>query len=139
VDIIIRPDKEPGRLLPNHTGPSDRFDPNVAQDRTGIAMSARPRKGHKSGDPYTDASVLMTKPQFHKCPECGNHEFRIVADGAADAVSGLIQIICGRCKTLWPILELHVPQVNDLLMRRLGLAIPTPGLAMSTMLDDDDE
>ncbi len=140
VDIIIRPDRKPGRLLPNHTGEITHYDPSVAQDHTQVNMAARPRKGWKSGDPLTDASVLMTRPAFLQCPGCGGKEFRILADDSADASGGLVQFICSRPKCqLWPILEMHQPQVNDLMAQRIGLVVPKMDLEINTWLDDDDD
>lgn len=141
MDLIVRPDREPGPALPNHPGESDRYDPRVAQDHTGLKFGAKPRLGYKSGDPLTDCTVLMTKPAFLACPACGGKEFRVIADDSAEASSGLIQLLCAgrRCRNLWPILQLHQPQVNDILARKLGLILPEPGLKIETLLGDDDD
>lgn len=141
VDIVLRPEREPGPPLKHHTGETERYDPAVAQDHTDLRMSARPRKGYKSGDPLTDATVLMRNPAFLQCPVCSGLEFRILADDSADASSGLVQFVCARPRcNLWPILELHQPQVNDILARRLGLIVPDAGmLKIQTTLDDDDD
>lgn len=139
MDIIIKPDRPPGPAVPNHPGETSLYDPRVAQDHTDLKFLAKPRRGWKSGDPLTDASVLMTKPTFLECPGdgCKSREFRILADDSADASAGLVQIICGKCRVLWPVVELRQPQVNDLLAQRLGLIIPD--LRIQTTLGDDDD
>jgi hypothetical protein len=141
VDIIIRnPQPGEGTALPNDTGITGVYDPRIAQDHTGVKFSARPRRGPKSGDPLTDARVLMSRPKELRCPECNGTEFRILADDSADASSGLIQISCSKRQCcLFPILQVGQPQVNDILAKRLGLLLPGPGLKFDLTLGDDDD
>lgn len=137
-DIIIRGDRAPGPPLPNHPG-VPTYDPNNAQDHTGLRMLAAPRteRGGR-GNPLIDPTQLMTRPTAFTCPECGGKEFRLTVDDSSDASSGLIQILCAkpRCR-VWPVLQMGQPQVNDIVARRMGLIIPKPTLSFD--LDDEDD
>jgi hypothetical protein len=144
-EIIIRGDNRNAPILPNHPSESNapvRYDPNIAQDHTGIGFRANPRRGYKSGDPRTDCTILMTNPKELQCPNdgCGSREFRIIADDSSAGASGLVQFVCARprCKNLWPVLQMGQPQVNDILAQRMGLVIPDLRI-MATLGDDDDD
>ena len=143
MDIIIRPDQPHGPGLPNHPD-NATYDPRVAQDHTGVKFNARPRKGARSGDPLTDATVLMQNPQPLACPNCGRLEFRITADDSRHAAGGLIQLECAGagCKTFWPILQVGQPQLTDSIVRRAGGIVVPDGQTMTLMdmlLGGDDD
>ena len=143
-EIIIRggDDTAPRPRLPNHPDAA-QYDPNVAQDHTGLTFHAKPRQGYRSGDPLTDCTVLMTKPSFLQCPGCNGTDFRIIADDSHHAAGGLVQFVCAKagCRTTWPILQMGQPQVNDALARRAGLIVPSaPQMGfLDALLGDDDD
>lgn len=125
---IIKRDKDrgviDGLVNPNTGRP---YNSEVAQDRTGMLLNARPRgEAQVKGDPRYDIRVLAKNPTKLECVNCGKDEFFIFLDSHPQGM-GAAQFRCknSRCKTVSPVFQLKVPDMNDFRARQMGLMIPS--------------
>lgn len=131
-EIIIRPGEHdnPRIILPNTDTP---YDPNVAQDHTDQKFLAS-GKIPLPGDRRRMTDIFMRNPKFVECPGCGStNRFRLIADDHPEG-DAMVQFVCDKCKTLWPVLQMHIPNMNDAIANKLGLVIPEVIIG-----GDDDE
>jgi predicted nucleic acid-binding Zn-ribbon protein len=104
---------------------SDQYDPNVAEDHTGMMFKAteRPRA--------EDVLALMHKPTLHACPHCGTRAFLVFADD--HPTSSLMVLMCRKCKAATRPMELRLPQMTDRIAKKMGLWVPDQAVIETEM------
>jgi hypothetical protein len=112
----------PRLILPN-TG--RQYDPNVAQDHTGIQFTTRGAEDTRSTrrDPAYDPGNFIKNPKWYACA-CGkSNRFRILTE--TDPMGdGCSQIICDVCKRMSKVIQFSQPQMTEWAARRLGIYVP---------------
>lgn len=132
--IIIKKDRSrPDIPLPNEEGV---YDPDRAQDHTGVRFNARGKsKQGARGDARYDPEKLMQSPADFECVGCGAKDrFRIIAENHPLG-EPLLQIRCAKCKHRMPVMRMGVVDMNDYIAKTTGLILPGQGTELIVDLE----
>lgn len=111
-------------ILPNS---GRAYDPNVAQDHTGVQFQTRGTEDSRAArrDPKYDPSLFIKDAAWFTCQRClRSNAFKILTETNPRG-DGCSQIVCD-CGMLFPVLQFSQPQVNDAIARKLGIAFAAP-------------
>jgi hypothetical protein len=110
------------------------YDPDIAQDHTGVTFGARPKPLRR--DPKRDPRNFMKSPAWLQCPHDGTETFRILVEDHPRG-DGMMQLYCPKCHDAWPVLEMHQPQMNNNIAKQLGLPEAKPAFEMDIDMGAD--